>query len=157
MSEQKLPDGWRAEPLSEGVLWAIYDPTGHHVGDCTDLGGAAALIATWASRPNYGRGFAPKKLPSKYAPMIIFILCIFLTLLFCLKISGQEPPAWIIRGIAAVETGAHWSAPGRINLGKIGPALGPWQMTKMVAVEHGLSAYKIKTDIKYAESATKIH
>ena len=90
--------------------------------------------------------------------MLIFIACVFLTLLFCVKLAGQEqPPEWIIRGIAAVETGAHWNGPGEARLGKIGPDLGPWQMSVPVAKERGLSVNKIKTDIKYAERATVIH
>lgn len=90
--------------------------------------------------------------------MIYLLICVSLTFLFCLRIAAvEQPPEWIIRGIAAVETGAHWSSPGEIKLGQRGPDLGPWQISRAVAKELGASSSRLQACHIYAEKKTVAH
>lgn len=96
----------------------------------------------------------------KFGPHIVLIMFVFFALVFCLLFSrayGQDVPDWCIRGIAAVETGAHWNDTGDIELGKKGPDLGPWQMSRAVAREYGASEKRLASDVIYAESLTRKH
>jgi hypothetical protein len=74
---------------------------------------------------------------------------------------GQDVPAWVIRGIAAVETGVHWSDTGDIrgtwssnDTGDVGP----WHISLAVLRDLKLSdhADRLQRDPVYAESITRL-
>lgn len=73
---------------------------------------------------------------------------------------SADVPAWVIRGIAQVETGTDWRDLGDVrgtwNRGRIGEA-GPWQLSP--AVLRDLQAYdrrhRVHADVVLAESLTR--
>ena len=74
--------------------------------------------------------------------------------------KASDVPAWVIRGIAAVETGTDWRDIGDVrgswSRGSIGEA-GPWQLSP--AVLRDLRAYdrrhRVHADVVLAESLTR--
>jgi hypothetical protein len=79
----------------------------------------------------------------------------------CMRLAhGQDVPAWVLRGIAAVETGTDWrdmgDVRGSFGRGAIGE-VGPWQLSPSVLRD--LRAYdrryRVHADVVLAESLTR--
>jgi hypothetical protein len=93
----------------------------------------------------------------RFAPGLVLLI---VTLFFTLGLCAQDVPAWVVRGIAAVETGTEWRAIGDVrgtwSRGSIGE-VGPWQLSP--AVLRDLKAYerrfRIHADPVLAESLTR--
>lgn len=92
---------------------------------------------------------------------LALLAAIALAFLFCKGcLAGAEVPAWVVRGIAAVETGTDWRDIGDVrgtwSRGSIGE-VGPWQLSP--AVLRDLRAYdrrfRIHADPVLAESLTR--
>ena len=84
----------------------------------------------------------------------IAVLC------FAAGLAASEVPPWVLRGIAAVETGTDWrdigDVRGTFGRGAIGE-VGPWQLSP--AALRDLRAYdrrwRIHADVVLAESLTR--
>lgn len=94
---------------------------------------------------------------------LAFILIIFLftlSIVIAGKTAAADVPAWVLRGIAAVETGTDWRDMGDVrgtwSRGAIGE-VGPWQLSP--AVLRDLKAYdrrdRVHTCPVLAESLTR--
>lgn len=80
----------------------------------------------------------------------------------CMRLAnGQEVPAWVMRGIAAVETASTWRDIGDLTYRdrRVGGAgeVGPWQLSPDVLRD--LRAYdrrsRVHADVVFAESLTR--
>jgi len=91
---------------------------------------------------------------------IVLVTAIALIVGCAVTARTSEVPAWVIRGIAAVETGTDWRDIGDVrgtwSHGSIGEA-GPWQLSP--AVLRDLRAYdrrhRVHDDVVLAESLTR--
>lgn len=96
------------------------------------------------------------KFPSIAPGLCLLIITVSLTV----GLSAQDVPAWVVRGIAAVETGTEWTDIGNVRgtweRGAIGE-VGPWQLSP--AVLRDLKAYdrreRVHTCPVLAESLTR--
>lgn len=91
------------------------------------------------------------------------IVCWFIGIVLALALAtadGADVPAWVVRGIAQVETGTDWRGIGDVrgsfSRGSIGE-VGPWQLSP--AVLRDLHAYdrrrRVHADVVLAESLTR--
>lgn len=93
----------------------------------------------------------------RFAPGLVLIV---VTTFFAIGLVAADVPVWVVRGIAAVETGTEWRAIGDVrgswSRGSIGE-VGPWQLSP--AVLRDLKAYdrrhRIHADPVLAESLTR--
>lgn len=93
-------------------------------------------------------------------PHLAFLLAIGLAFLVCRFGLASDVPAWVLRGIAAVETGTDWrdmgDVRGKWSRGAIGE-VGPWQLSPDVLRD--LKAYdrrfRIHSCPVLAESLTR--
>lgn len=115
--------------------------------------------ARMASRPSWLRRlwYRFTQRFDRFAPGLVLLI---VTLFFTLGLCAQDVPTWVVRGIAAVETGTEWRAIGDVrgswSRGSIGE-VGPWQLSP--AVLRDLKAYdrrhRIHADPILAESLTR--
>lgn len=105
--------------------------------------------------------FSPKRDPGPW-PVILKCWATGLLLMAAMAVAlGQDVPPWVLRGIAAVETGSAWRDIGDLTyrdrrIGKAGE-VGPWQLSP--AVLRDLKAYdrraRVHADVVFAESLTR--
>lgn len=95
-------------------------------------------------------------------PRILPSLCLLLALLgFVAGLCAEVTPDWCIRGIAALETGVHWTDTGTIR-GKWSVSstgdVSPWGLSPAVLADLGLTGKtkRIHSDPVYAESVVRL-
>lgn len=111
------------------------------------------------------QGWPGESVAHKYGGPIALIVSVALVLSLCLwraKAFGADVPDWAIRGIAAVETGAHWYNTGNVRGTWSANASGdvsPWHLSRAVLKDYGLTdkRTRIDTDTVYAESIVRMH
>lgn len=94
-----------------------------------------------------------------------FIASAVLGLLLMLGVASQlkaeEVPDWVMRGIAAVETGVHWHSTGSITgtwTSNTSGDVGPWHISKAALKDLKRShlAERINTEAVLAESIARL-
>lgn len=89
------------------------------------------------------------------------VLGLLLMLGVASQLKAQEVPDWVLRGIAAVETGAHWNGTGDVtgtwNSNRTGD-VGPWQVSPAVLkdLKRAHLSERIHRDVVLAESIARL-
>lgn len=80
---------------------------------------------------------------------------------FTLGLCASEVPPWVLRGIAAVETGVHWADTGKVSgtwKRSTTGDVGPWHVSPAVLkdLNRGNQAERIHRDVVLAESIARL-